>query len=164
MQFLFEEGAGATTLHLRAEAYKHLIKVRRHSVGDIIILRHPEHAEVLHRYRLESIEGRRVHLVLERSVEEAVNAEHTLHIGWCMIDPKSVEKVLPTLNELGVAKITFIYCERSQKQFKPDFKRYRRILEASMQQCGRSDWMELEVLENLETFLVMYPGAVVLDF
>jgi len=164
VQFLFDESAGVPDLTIRGDAYKYLIKVRRHQAGDQIALRHPEKPEVLHRYLLESIDGRRAHLQLERSIEEPVKAEHSLHIGWCVIDPKSVEKVLPTLNELGVAKITFIYCERSQKSFKPDFKRFERMLESSMQQCGRSEWMELEMMDSLDDFLAAYPGAVVLDF
>ncbi len=164
MQFLFDESAGAAELTVRGDTYKYLIKVRRHQVGDLIALRHPEQPQLLHRYLLESMDGRRAHLTLERSSEEAVKAEHSLHIGWCIIDPKSVEKVLPTLNELGVAKITFIYCERSQKSFKPDFKRYERILESSMQQCGRSEWMELEMMDSMDDFLAANPGAVVLDF
>jgi len=164
MQYLFDESAGAAELTMRGDAYKYLIKVRRHQVGDKILLRHPEQPELLHRYLLESVDGRRAHLTLERSEEEPVKAEHSLHIGWCVIDPKSVEKVLPTLNELGVAKITFIYCERSQKSFRPDFKRFERMLESSMQQCGRSEWMELEMMDSLDDFLSAYPGAVVLDF
>ena len=38
------------------------------------------------------------------------------------METKNIEKVLPTLNEMGVHEITFIYCERSQKSFKVDFK------------------------------------------
>ncbi len=164
MQFLFEENAGEPELSMRGDNYKYLIKVRRHEVGDQIVLRHPKQPKFLHHYLLESIDGRRLHLKLEHTSEEPIKAEHALHIGWCMIDPKSIEKVLPILNELGVAKITFIYCERSQKSFRPELKRFKRILESSMQQCGRSEWMELEMMESLEEFLSANPGAVVLDF
>lgn len=57
--------------------------------------------------------------------------------AWCVIDIKSIKKVLPMLNELGVSRITFVYCDRSQINIKLDFARFERILEASMQQCGR---------------------------
>ena len=96
---------------------------------------------MLYRYKIVNIDGRSAALELVSAEAEQVAASKQLHIGWCVVDSKSVEKVLPLLNELGVAKITFIYCDRSQKNFKPDFKRYERILESSMQQCGRSEMM-----------------------
>jgi 16S rRNA (uracil1498-N3)-methyltransferase len=81
-----------------------------------------------------------------------------------VVDNKSVEKVLPLLNELGVSKITFIYCDRSQKNFKPDFKRYERILESSMQQCGRSEMMIFSEMKDIEAFIADNPQTVVFDF
>lgn len=164
MQFVFNEEAGEKELGVRGEQYKYLVKIRRHKAGDTIALRNPKQPELLHYYRIESIDGRRMNLVQQRSVQKQIKAKHTLHIGWCAIDPKSVEKVLPMLNELGVSKITFIYCERSQKSFRPDFKRFKRIVESSMQQCGRSEWMEFEIMEDLAGFLNAYPKTVVLDF
>jgi 16S rRNA (uracil1498-N3)-methyltransferase len=68
------------------------------------------------------------------------------------------------LNELGVEKITFIYCRRSQKSFRPDFRRFERIAESSMQQCGRSERMKFELMEDLGSFLNAYPKTAVLDF
>jgi 16S rRNA (uracil1498-N3)-methyltransferase len=81
-----------------------------------------------------------------------------------VIDPKSVEKVLPSLNEMGVAKITFIYCDRSQKSFKPDFKRWEKILLNSSQQSGRSVMMEMAIAESLEAFLSTNPDSYLLNF
>lgn len=164
MRFLFHDEAGASRLTLKGEAYKYIVKVRRHKVGDTIALRRREGSEMLYTYTLSKTDGRRAELAFESKALHAVTAEKSLHIGWCSIDPKSVEKVLPQLNEVGVAKITFIACARSQRQFRHDFARYRRILEASMQQCGRSAWMALETAESLEAFIVTNPQTVVLDF
>ena len=164
MRFLFHEEAGAATIVLRGEAFKYLVKVRRHKAGDMVALRHPQHSETLCRYRLAALDGRRVRLELDGCETVRIAAEKRLHMGWCVIDPKSVEKVLPQLNELGVAQITFITCDRSQRQFKTDMPRLRRILEASMQQCGRSEWMRLETAPDLETFIANHPETVVLDF
>jgi 16S rRNA (uracil1498-N3)-methyltransferase len=100
----------------------------------------------------------------ESSALEEINTKKDLHIGWCVIDPKSIEKVLPFLNEIGVKKISFIYCDRSQKNFKLDFKRFERILEASMQQCGRSSYMEFETFSRLDDFVSAYPEVKVFDF
>ncbi len=164
MRFLFHDEAGAERITLKGEAYKYIVKVRRHAVGDDVALRHPEASGTLYTYRLEASDGRRAELALLSQETLHVGAARALHIGWCVIDPKSVEKVLPQLNELGVSKITFIACDRSQRQFKPDFERFRRILEASMQQCGRSEWMVLETTDSLEAFIAANPQTVVLDF
>lgn len=164
MIFIFDEAAGADRLLIKGEVHKYLVKVRRHQEGDAILFRHPDASETLYTYRIDAIDGRQASLSLLQSDVNEVYHSHALHIGWCAIDPKSVEKVLPQLNELGVAKITFISCERSQKQFKPDLKRYERLLHASMQQCGRSRMMQFEMVPDVSTFLQAYPDAVAFDF
>ena len=68
------------------------------------------------------------------------------------------------LNQLGVDKISFVYCERSQKNFKIDFSRMEKILINSSQQCGRANLPEMELLENLDTVLEKYRNFAVLDF
>ena len=163
MRFLFHDDAGAAQVTLKGEDYKYIVKVRRHGVGDTLALRRRERSGMLYTYRLASADGRQAELHLLREEERRVGAGRALHIGWCVIDPKSVEKVLPQLNELGVAKLTFIACDRSQKQYRQDFARLKRILEASMQQCGRSDWMALESA-TLPAFIAENPQTVVLDF
>ncbi|MDX1295677.1 MAG: 16S rRNA (uracil(1498)-N(3))-methyltransferase [Sulfurimonadaceae bacterium] len=164
MTYVFDEDAGKPDLLIKGESYKYLIKVRRHIAGDMLAFRSPKNSESLHLYKIVSVDGRQARLELSESRSERVEHNHNLHIGWCVIDGKSVEKVLPLLNELGVAKITFIQAERSQKNFKPDFKRYERILMSSMQQCGRSTMMEFETAESVEQFLKTNPDTVVFDF
>ncbi len=164
MQFLFNDEAGKAILKLKGEEYKYLFKVRRHSVGDLLYFRTRTNSEELHSYKVLSVDGRSAELEHLKSELKAVGAEKELHIAWCVIDPKSVEKVLPSLNEIGVSTISFIYCERSQKNFKTDIARYERILETSSQQCGRSRKMEFKTYKNLELFLEQNPDVVVLDF
>jgi len=164
MVFIFDEDAGKEKLRLKKEEFKYLIKVRRHQVGDEVAFRNPCESHILHTYKIEAIFPREAHLQLLSSKEYVVQHTHLLTLAWCVIDPKSIEKVLPTLNEMGVAKIVFIYCDRSQKNFKIDQKRLHRLLEASMQQCGRSVFMEFESYPNLESFLKDYKDVVVLDF
>jgi RNA methyltransferase, RsmE family len=66
---------------------------------------------------------------------------------------------------MGVDAITFIYCERSTKvNFKPDFKRFERIIEASNQQCGRTEFMEFATCNKLEEFVKENPDTKVFDF
>jgi len=164
LRFLFDESAGSEQLTLKGESFKYIIKVRRHQVGNELGFRTTEDSKVLYRYKIESIDGRTAQLKLLKQEVEEVKAKKSLHIGWCVVDGKSVEKVLPLLNELGVSKITFIYCDRSQKNFKPDFKRYERILESSMQQCGRSQVMLFSEVKNIEAFVSENPQTVVFDF
>ena len=164
LRFLFDEGAGAERLSLKGESFKYIVKVRRHNVDDLLGFRHPDAQSMLHTYRIISVDGRSAQLKLVSSVEGSVKASKALHIGWCVVDSKSVEKVLPLLNELGVAKISFIYCDRSQKNFKPDFRRYQRILESSMQQCGRSEMMLFDEVKDVKSFITAHPETVVFDF
>lgn len=86
------------------------------------------------------------------------------HLIWAMIEPKNIEKTLPMLNELNLAKVTFFYAQYSQKQFKLDFKRLQRILNHSCEQCGRLIGLEIEIFSNMEEVLQNYPNFAVLDF
>jgi len=164
VRFLFDDEAGKERLTLKGESFKYIIKVRRHQAGDELGFRNPKDSERLYRYEIVTVDGRTAVLELRSQAIEVLKAAKRLHIGWCVVDSKSVEKVLPLLNELGVAKITFIYCDRSQKNFKADFKRYERILESSMQQCGRSEMMVFDEQKNIEAFLAENPETVVFDF
>jgi len=164
MIYLFHEDAGSKSLRIKGEDFKYLIKVRRHAVGDLLAFRTKSDIQTLHRYKLVDIAPREALLELESSTKDVVKAVKTLHIGWCVIDNKSIEKVLASLNEVGIAKITFIYCERSQKNFKPDFKRFERIIEASNQQCGRTELMEFAVCKTIESFIGEYRDTKVFDF
>ncbi len=163
MLYLYHSDAGQTTLHLEDDEHRYIFKVRRHKVDDTLYLRNLEDG-LLYRYLISTLDKKSAHLTLQESSTFEVKAKQSLHIGWCIIDPKSVEKVLPSLNEMGVEKITFIYCKRSQKSFKLDFKRLEKILLNSSQQSGRSEMMELEMGENLQQFLTDYPQSKMLNF
>ena len=162
--YVFDEQAGQTQLTLKGELHKYLIKVRRHGVGDELAFRNKDDVKTLHTYKIVDVEPRSATLELIDSNVFEVNATKELHIAWCVIDAKSVEKVLPSLCEIGVSKISFIFCERSQKNFKPDFKRYERIVEASMQQSGRTSQMAFDAYKNIDTFVQEYPDTKVFDF
>lgn len=151
-------------LKLKGEVFKYLVKVRRHGVGDKIDFRYKEKIEILHSFEITLIDNRTLELKKISSSPHAIENKKHLHIGWCVIDTKSIEKVLPTLSEIGVEKISFIHCDRSQKNFKLDLKRFERILEASMQQCGRSTYIKFESFKNIKEFIEKFPHAMVFDF
>ncbi|CAA6824604.1 MAG: Ribosomal RNA small subunit methyltransferase E (EC, partial [uncultured Sulfurovum sp.] len=120
--------------------------------------------EQIYFYKITILDKKEATLSLENIKLLEVKAKKKLHIAWCVIDSKSVEKVLPTLNEIGVDTITFIYCSRSQKSFKVDFKRLEKILLNSSQQCGRSSLMQLALADSLEVFLEEHPDTYMLNF
>ncbi|PHS42350.1 MAG: 16S rRNA (uracil(1498)-N(3))-methyltransferase [Sulfurovum sp.] len=163
MIYIYHKEAGAPQLTLLGDEHRYIFKVRRHKTEDTLYLRNLEDG-LLYRYLIASIDKRSVRLELQESQTLEIKAKVPLHIGWCVIDPKSIEKVLPSLNEMGVEKITFIYCKRSQKSFKIDFKRLEKILLNSSQQSGRSEMMQLDLSDDLETFLHQYPQSKMLNF
>ncbi len=164
MIYILHEDAAKQYLKIKGELFKYLVKVRRHCAGDTIGFRNKHDLKILYIYEVVSIDSRDMKLELISSNINEVKSAKKLHIGWCIIDVKSIEKVLASLNEIGVEKITFISCDRSQKNFKLDFKRFERILEASMQQCGRTSIMEFDTCKNIEGFISKYPNTKVFDF
>ena len=163
MLYLHHKEAGEPQLTLVGDEHRYIFKVRRHKVEDTLYLRNLEDG-LLYRYLITHLDKRSVLLELQESQTLEVKAKRSLHIGWCVIDPKNIEKVLPSLNEMGVEKITFIYCQRSQKSFKVDFKRLEKILLNSSQQSGRSEMMQLEMADDLERFLKDHPESKMLNF
>lgn len=164
MKFLLHDTVGAEELSVSGDDYKYLIKVRRHKAGDLIAFRSRERLSEEYRYRLERTDGRNAYFSLQSHHHAPSENDHRLHIGWCLVDPKTIEKTLPMLTELGVSKITFIHCRRSQQNFRLDFERYKRIMESSIMQCGRTSLIELSESPNVSTFLKEHNDAVVLDF
>ena len=163
MLYLYNTQAGTPHLSLEGDNHRYIFKVRRHKEGDTLYLRNLDDG-LLHKYIITFMDKRSSNLTLQESSILEIKAKQPLHIGWCVIDPKNVEKVLPSLNEMGVDKITFIYCKRSQKSFKLDFRRLEKILLNSSQQSGRSQMMQLEIAENLTHFLEKYPESKMLNF
>jgi len=163
VQYLYHKDAGIPSITLEGDDHRYLFKVRRHKEGDSIALRHLRDDSLYH-YTIISIDKRSLTLTLRSQESLGIEAGRKLHLGWCLIDPKNIEKVLPTLNELGVAKISFIYCDRSQKNFKPDIERLEKILLNSSQQCGRSSMIELETIGSLREFKQRYPQSSILHF
>jgi len=161
--YLYHKEAGIASLTLTGDEHRYLFKVRRHKAGESLALRNLED-RLLYTYRIEHLDRRSAVLHLCSQTVCEVKAKTPLHIGWCVIDPKSVEKVLPSLNEMGVEQITFIYCQRSQKSFTLDFKRLEKILLNSSQQSGRSTRMKLAMAQSLEAFLLEYPQSKLVNF
>jgi 16S rRNA (uracil1498-N3)-methyltransferase len=160
MQFIYEENPQKSMI-ISGDNYKYLFKVRRLKIGDKVNI--TNFNGVIHKYKITSISKKEANLIKidEFKVKQKLKS---FHLGWCKIDTKNIEKVLPTLNEIGVTKITFIECDRSQGNFKIKENRLKKILINSNQQCGRIEIMKIEFCESLDKFLENYPDAKVLDF
>lgn len=164
MKFMLNPDAGSLELSVSGEEYKYLIKVRRHKVGDTVCFRNKVNLNEEYRYHLERTDGKNAFFSLQSHHNAPCTSVRKLHIGWCLIDPKTIEKTLPMLSELGVEKITFIHCHRSQQNFRLDYERMMRLMESSIMQCGRTSFIELNESPSLSTFLKAHPDSVIFDF
>jgi len=163
MQYIYNKNASQNTLVLDSELYKYIVKVRRYKTNDFLYFRNLED-DYLYTYKIENITKKEIFLSLFEKVLKKNILKKELHIFWCIIEPKIIEKTLPMLNQIGVSKISFIYCERSQKNFKLDFERFKKIVINSNQQCGRVHMMEFELINNLESIIEKNQDLYVLDF
>lgn len=150
-------------LKIEGELYKYLFKVRRIKQDEPVYVRTLKD-DILYLYRIEEVTKKEAILTLEESKPFPVLSDKNLHIGWCLIDPKSIEKTLASLNEMGVSRISFILCDRSQNNFKLNFERLEKILINSSQQCGRSNMITLDTYSSIDTFLSDFPDTLFLDF
>ncbi|QKF68213.1 16S rRNA m3U1498 methyltransferase [Arcobacter venerupis] len=163
MQFTYDEFCGKEILEIKDDVYNYLIKARRHKIDDEIYFRNLKDNNI-YLYKISSIDKKKANLNLILSEEKILINEKKLHLGWCVVDPKTVEKYITSLNEMGVDKITFIYADYSQKNFKINIEKLEKILINSSSQCGRSDIIKLEISKGLENFIKENEDVYFLDF
>ncbi|MCK5110829.1 MAG: 16S rRNA (uracil(1498)-N(3))-methyltransferase [Arcobacteraceae bacterium] len=163
MQFTYHKDSGQSTLTIDGDLHKYLFKVRRVKIDTNLFLRNLND-DNLYEYEIVNCEKRQTQLNLISSEKKIIKQNKSLHIGWCVVDPKTIEKALSSLNELGIEKISFIYCQYSQKQFKLNFDKLNKILINSSQQCGRSNLMSLALFDSLDDFLKAYPDTFMFNF
>lgn len=163
MQFTYHENASEQFLTVDNEVYKYLFKARRQKLNDEIYFRNLNDKNI-YLYKVIEINRKDARLELVSFEEKIVENKNSLHLAWCVVDPKTVEKSIASLNELGLEKITFIYCEYSQKNFKQNLEKLEKILINSSSQCGRSSIIKLEVCKSLDEFLSLNDEVYLLDF
>jgi 16S rRNA (uracil1498-N3)-methyltransferase len=163
MQFTYDEFCGGNILEIKDEIYNYIIKARRHKIDDEIYFRNLKDNNI-YLYRVNNIDKKKALLDLISSEEKVLLNEKSLHLGWCIVDPKTIEKYITSLNEMGVDKITFIYSDYSQKNFKINIEKLEKILINSSCQCGRSNIIKLDICKNVETFIKENNDTYFLDF
>jgi 16S rRNA (uracil1498-N3)-methyltransferase len=163
MQFNYCEVCGKENLNLSVKEYAHIFKVRRVAVGTTLDFSNFSDDKI-YTYKIENINKKEANLTLLETKEAKAVSTCKMHIGWCVVDPKTVEKNIAMLNEMGLEKITFVYADFSQKSYKIDEKRLKRILVNSCEQSGRVNLMQIEILQSVEEYLKAYPKSVIIDF
>ncbi|TLD86775.1 16S rRNA (uracil(1498)-N(3))-methyltransferase [Helicobacter sp. MIT 05-5294] len=163
MQFILHHNAGEKQITLQDEIYHHLFHSRRTRKLESLYLRNGCDCN-LYLYTITEVGKKDATLTLQTFESTPIENPPKGHLIWAIIEPKSIEKTLPMLNELNLAKITFFYAQYSQKHFKLDSARLDRILKSSCEQCGRILKLDFEILPNLEEVLQNYPNFAVLDF
>lgn len=163
MQFIYDKNAKNELLKIEDENYNYIVKVRRHKLDDILDFRNLED-DFLYSYKISQIDKKSLFLNLLKKEEKIIENSKKIHLAWCVVDPKTIYENISSLNELGVDKITFVYSDFSQKNFKINFEKLEKILINSSSQCGRSSIIKLDIYKNIDTFIKDNPDTYFLDF
>ena len=163
MQFIYDKNAKNELLKIEDENYNYIVKARRHKLDDILDFRNLED-DFLYSYKISQIDKKSLILNLLKKEEKLIENSKKIHLAWCVVDPKTIYENIASLNELGVDKITFVYSDFSQKNFKINFEKLEKILINSSSQCGRSSIIKLDIYKNIDTFIKDNPDTYFLDF
>ena len=163
MQFIYDKNAKNELLKIEDENYNYIVKARRHKLDDILDFRNLED-DFLYSYKISQIDKKSLFLNLLKKEEKIIENSKKIHLAWCIVDPKTIYENIASLNELGVDKITFVYSDFSQKNFKINFEKLEKILINSSSQCGRSSIIKLDICKNIDTFIKDNPDTYFLDF
>ena len=163
MQIIYDKNAKNELLKIEDENYNYIVKARRHKLDDILDFRNLED-DFLYSYKISQIDKKSLFLNLLKKEEKIIENSKKIHLAWCIVDPKTIYENIASLNELGVDKITFVYSDFSQKNFKINFEKLEKILINSSSQCGRSSIIKLDICKNIDTFITDNPDTYFLDF
>ena len=163
MQFIYDKNAKKELLKIEDENYNYIVKARRHKLDDILDFRNLED-DFLYSYKISQIDKKSLFLNLLKKEEKIIENSKKIHLAWCVVDPKTIYENISSLNELGVDKITFVYSDFSQKNFKINFEKLEKILINSSSQCGRSSIIKLDIYKNIDIFIKDNPDTYFLDF
>lgn len=163
MQFIYDKNAKNELLKIEDENYNYIVKARRHKLDDILDFRNLED-DFLYSYKISQIDKKSLCLNLLKKEKRVIENSKKIHLAWCIVDPKTIYENIASLNELRVDKITFVYSDFSQKNFKINFEKLEKILINSSSQCGRSSIIKLDIYKNIDTFIKDNPDTYFLDF
>ncbi|HIP21749.1 MAG TPA: 16S rRNA (uracil(1498)-N(3))-methyltransferase [Candidatus Pacebacteria bacterium] len=163
MIFNYNIKAGKKEFILEGDSFVHIFKSRRTEENKILEFRNMED-DFTYFYEVKELKKKKAILVLKKKEEIKKKKIRKLHLAWCLIDPKAVKEALPYLNQLGVSEISFIHCERSQKNFNLKIEKIEKILISSSEQCGRNNLMKINIFESYKKFEEKNDNIFLLDF
>lgn len=163
MNFVYHPNAGQEILIIEGTLYTHIYQARRIRFEKNLFVRNLKN-EKLYTYAHSQISRNKSELKLCKIEDKPILPQRNIHLIWAIIEIKTIEKILPYLNQIGVGKISFFYANRSQKNEKISIERLSKILIASCEQCGRSSLLEIEILSDMQQVIKAYPKACVFDF
>lgn len=163
MIFNFNKKAGEKEMIIDGDSFVHIFKSRR-SEGDEILEFRNMQDNFTYFYSVKELKKKKAILNLKEKKELVIKKRKRVHLAWCLIDPKTVKEALPYLNQLGVEEISFIHCERSQKNFNLKIEKIEKILISSSEQCGRNDLMKISIFNSYKEFEEKNDNIFLLDF
>ena len=163
MQFTYHEDASKDIIKINGILHRHIFKARRHDFKKHLFFRNMID-ENIYEYEIIDLNKKDAILKLLESINKPIKPKKELHIGWCVIDLKNIEKILSSLNEIGVTKITFIRCQYSQNNIKINYKKLDTILINSSEQCGRSNKIVFDEIDSLQLFRNNNPDCFMFNF
>lgn len=162
MIFAYHPKTSDQNLSIDGELFSHLIRARRHKVGDKLLFSALDEKKSC--YEISQIEPKKAQLSHISTKTVLADNLANIQLAWCVVDSHTVKNFLPYFNQLGLKKITFVMADRSQKHFKPKLEKLNKILIHSCEQCGRYDLMQLDFAPNIETLIKQYPDTFMLNF
>lgn len=163
MQFTYHEQASENNIKISGDLHKYLFKIRRQDSKQSIYLRNLIDQNI-YEYKILNINKNDTSLELISKLYKEVLPYRGIHLAWCVIDPKNIEKNIASLNEIGVNKITFIKCKYSQNKYKINYVKLNKLLINSSCQCGRSNIIQLDEIDSFENFIKIYPNTFMFNF
>ena len=163
MQFTYHEQASENNIKISGDLHKYLFKIRRQDSKQSIYLRNLIDQNI-YEYKILNINKNDTSLELISKLYKEVLPYRGIHLAWCVIDPKNIEKNIASLNEIGVNKITFIKCKYSQNKYKINYVKLNKLLINSSCQCGRSSIIQLDEIDSFENFIKIYPNTFMFNF
>jgi 16S rRNA (uracil1498-N3)-methyltransferase len=141
-----------TTITVRDEESKHLVRVLRKSIGDEVFI--TDGKGTMFKAKITTITLKNVECEIIATLPEynEPNVHVTLAISL-LRNPARMDFVIEKATELGVRKIVPLLSERTvAKSAKVD--RYKHLALAAVKQCGRSRCPEILRLTRFEDFLL----------
>ena len=138
-------------VELPEEEERHAVQVLRHRKGDEIVAVDGEGG--WYRVRLTGVRKKRAQgEVIEQKRDVGEPAYH-LTIGMALLKNQNrFDVFVEKASELGVARIVPLLTERTEKQSLRE-KRVRKLLVASMKQCGRSRLVDIAPVETFDELI-----------